>query len=590
MKGVKLIWILVALLIASVGINIWLSQRRPSSSSGVSEMTSAEPSKQLYTCGMHPNVIQEGPGNCPICGMKLVPLKGSAPAAAAQTGERKILYWWDPMDPNYISDKPGKSPMGMDLVPVYEDQMKGSIITIDPATVLNIGVRTGTVQRRDLSRTIVTNGVVAPDEARTFRINPKVSGWIEKLYVDQTGKPVREGQPLLDIYSPELVAAEEEYLLALKGYRALESASTSPAQSGAKDLLSAARGRLKYWDITDGQISALEVSGKVSRLMTLYSPATGIVIRKDAVEGGYVNAGMDLFQIADLSEVWINAQVYEYELPWVEVDQHAMVKVASEPGKVLHGKVHYIYPYLDPMTRTAAVRLVFPNRDNDLKLDMYAEVQIDTRDRPNVLAIPEEAVVRSGRRNVAFLALGEGKFLPREITLGLEADSSLTEVLSGLNEGDRVATSAQFLLDSEAQLQEALQKMLAAAPDSSVYQATDQGRHGDSTMSMPMGKMEEHSMQTQSDHRASGATMDKLYTADSLYWCPMHHEIVSTDGDAHCPICNMHLVSIPADSLASLRSSHPYGCPMDPVVVSESEKDRKCPLCGMALEVIQSRS
>jgi Cu(I)/Ag(I) efflux system membrane fusion protein len=584
MKVRNLLWILAALLVVSIAANLLLIIDKPSEQND-HPLSAASDAKQLYTCGMHPNVIQEGPGNCPICGMKLVPLKS---ASATSSGERKIAYWRAPMDPNYISEKPGKSPMGMDLVPVYEDQVQGTVITIDPATIQNIGVRTATVQRRDLSRSIVTNGVVTTDEARTFRINPKVSGWIEKLYVNQTGNLIQKGERLLDLYSPELVSAQEEYLLAYKGYNALSTSPSAMTQNAARDLLTAARERLKYWDITDSQIADLESSGKVSRIMTIYSPATGIVTHKNAVEGGYAKVGMDLFQIADLSEVWVETQVYEYELLWVKLGQDAMIEVPSEPGKVLHGKVRYIYPYLDPKTRTATVRLAFPNPNYDLKLDMYAEVQLDTRIRRNTLAVPREAVVRSGKRNMVFQSLGDGKFLPRQIQLGLEADGSQYEVLSGLNEGDKIVTSAQFLLDSEAQLQEALKKLKASnMPESSTQQVMAVEGQGNPDMSYSAEKRQEQPAQHQADHVASGATMGDLYAADSLYWCPMHHEIVTADKDARCPICNMNLVAVPADSVAQLRNSDPYGCVMDPVVRPGSEKDENCPVCGMRLTAIK---
>ena len=561
MKARNILFILMVLLVASVTVNVLQSVKTPASAT----IHDHSDSKQLYTCGMHPNVVQEGPGTCPICGMNLTPMKGSG---AASSGERKVLYWRAPMDPNYISDKPGKSPMGMELVPVYEDEVQGSAISIDPAMVQTIGVRFTTVERRNLSRTIETNGVVMVDESRRYRVNPKVSGWIEKLHVNKTGQYVQKGEPLLDIYSPELVTAQEEYLLALRGYHALVTSSLTSVSTTSKDLLNATRERLRYWDITDRQIASLESSNKVSRVMTLYSPASGVIIQKSAIEGDFSNAGMNLFQIADLSKIWIEAQVYEYEIGWVNIGQQAKIRLPYNPSKVYYGEVRYIYPYLDPKTRTATIRVILDNPDGELKPEMYANVHVDTRERKNVVALPREAVVRSGKRDIVFLAVADGKFLPREVELGLEADDSQYEVLSGVNEGNRIVTSAQFLLDSEAQLQEALQKLM--------------------TSSDLKTNLEHTSHEQSHNHIASGATMESLFATDSIYWCPMHHEIVTTESDARCPLCNMFLEPIPAEELTSLRESNPYGCVMCPVVRPEDEKDEKCSVCGMFLKPIEN--
>ncbi len=583
MKARNIIVILMMLFVVSVAVNVWQVSRIPTSHRSSSE----ESSTQLYTCGMHPNVIQEGPGTCPICGMNLTPMKRTNTAAS---GERKILYWRAPMDPNYISDKPGKSPMGMDLVPVYEDEVQGEVISVDPAVVQNIGVRTATVQLLNLSRTVKTNGVVVVDESRTYLVNPKISGWIERLYVDETGQSVSKGKPLLDIYSPELVSAQEEYLLALKGSHALATSSLMSVRSGSEDLLKAARERLKYWDITDAQIEALESSGKVSRVMTLYSPASGVVLHKNAVEGGYNKAGTDLFQIADLSKVWIEAEIYEYELPWAKVGQNAVVHLTSDPEQVFKGKVSYIYPYLDPKTRTATIRIALDNSTGIFKPDMYAQVQIETRKLENVVAIPREAVVRSGKRDVVFIALGDGKFLPREVQLGLEADNSFYEVRTGLNQGDRIVISSQFLLDSEARLQEALQKLLTdgnAATDKKSQSEHTEYTHNGEEHSMNESSKKDAEGKTSHEYVASGATMDALFTSDSLYWCPMHHEIVTADSGARCPLCNMFLEPVPTNKLEELRHSEPYGCVMCPVVRPKSEKDKKCSVCGMSLKPIE---
>ncbi|NQU05721.1 MAG: efflux RND transporter periplasmic adaptor subunit [Calditrichaeota bacterium] len=411
----------------------------------------------LYTCGMHPDVIQDEPGNCPICGMDLTPLKSSGSRRFG--GERVIAYWTAPMDPNYISDKPGKSPMGMDLVPVYENEVTGGVVSIDPVTIQNIGVTTTLVETRDLSTRIRSNGIVTIAEDAEYRINPKFSGWIEKLYVSRTGDMVQAGDALLEIYSPELVSAQEEYLLAMNNADLLSGSGIDRIKSGADKLLSAAKRRLELWDINNSQIEELEKSGKVKRTLTLFSPIRGVVLHKNAIEGAAVKAGMDLFRIVDLNTVWIDAQVYEHELPWLKTGGQVMINSPYDPGLMLNGRIDYIYPYLDAKTRTANIRIVVPNPHLDLRPEMYVDVRIEAQSRKNAVVIPKNAVLRSGVRDIVFIALGEGRFMPREIKLGIETNE-LYEVTAGLASGTSVVTSAQFLLDSEAKLQEAIQRRL----------------------------------------------------------------------------------------------------------------------------------
>lgn len=445
---------ILLLLLVSIGFNLHLITRGPSG-----EKTQLEQgSKQLYTCGMHPQIIQEGPGTCPICGMNLVPLSGSS-TTTPTAGERKIAYWVAPMDPNYISDKPGKSPMGMDLVPVYEDELSSGVIKIDPVTQQNVGVTTASVERRDLSVRLRTNGIVKYPENAEYRVNPKVSGWIDKLYVSRTGDVVKKGQPLLDIYSPELVSAQEEYLLALRSAQSLGASGIERVSSGANDLLASARRRLELWDVSDDQIQELEKTREVRRTLALHSPANGVVLQKNAVEGTAINAGMDLFAIADLDPIWVEAQIFEGELPLVRVGDKVEVASPYDPMLTLQGQVDYIYPYLDMKTRTANVRIVLSNPNLELRPDMYVDARIITWPHKDALAILKSSVIRSGERDVVFVAMGEGKFLPREVTLGIEADPYY-EVLDGLAQGTQIVTSGQFLLDSEAKLQEAIQRRL----------------------------------------------------------------------------------------------------------------------------------
>jgi len=419
---------------------------------------------QKYTCGMHPMIITEEPGTCPICSMDLTPLKaGTAGAGGSEKpkGERKIKYWKAPMDPTYIRDEPGKSPMGMDLVPVYEDEDGGSTISIDPVVQQNMGVRTAPVELRDLHRTISTVGIVAYDEPQQFSVNAKIDGWIEHLYVAETGRMVKKGEPLLELYSPELVSAQKEYLLALRNRNQLKNSSFSKIAAGGERLLESSRKRLEYWDISARQIRELERSGEVKKTLTLYAPYDGVVKMKMAYAGQYVKAGEELFQLADISEVWVYADIYAYELPWIKVGQKATISVPYVDGEDLEAQISYIYPYVEPKTRTVKARLEFKNPDFELKPEMYVNVHINGEEVKNALTVPVEAVIYSGEKKTVFVALGEGKFEPRRVKTGLQNKEGYIEIKQGLLEGERIVTSAQFMFDSESKLREAIQKMMA---------------------------------------------------------------------------------------------------------------------------------
>ena len=439
------------------------------------QKTTAEAETQLWTCGMHPEVILDKPGNCPKCGMKLVPVKSTGEGSMAMSGadeqkpkdqkDRKILYWRAPMDPAEIYDHPGKSRMGMDLIPVYEGEAgvgAGGTINIDPVTVQNMGVRSDVVRREDFTRNIRTVGKIEYDEEKLYTVTTKISGWIEKLYVDYEGKLVRKGEPLLEIYSPELVTTQEEYLLALNTQKMVSQSSIATIRDGGESLLESTRKRLLYWDVPRSAIDKLEETGEVRKTVLLNSPARGMVVQKNAVDGMHIKEGMDLFHIADLSTIWVQASIYDNEVPWIEKGQEAEMELSYLPGKTFTGKVNYIYPYLQEKARDVNVRLVFPNPNLELKPGMYVNVKLQGRIIKNAIVIPSEAVIRSGERNVVFVVRGEGKFEPREIKIGEEGgeNNNYLRVLSGLLEGEKVVISAQFLLDSESRLQEAIQKML----------------------------------------------------------------------------------------------------------------------------------
>lgn len=420
--------------------------------------TASGEEKTLWTCGMHPWIIEDEPGLCPICNMELTPIKESEVGRATSTPtERKILYWQAPMNPAEIYDKPGKSAMGMDLAPVYEDEVVGGVeISIDPVTQQNMGVRTAQVEKGALTRTIRTYGHITYDETRLTQVNLKFSGWIEKLHVDYTGAPVKAGEALFDIYSPELIEAEEEYLAALQNSRRNASGGSS------QTFLSAAKRRLEYFDVPENEIAKIADTGKVEGVITIRSLFPGVVIEKNIETGSYIKAGSTSYRIADLSRVWVDTHIYEYELPWVKEGQQAVMSLSYQPGKEYLGKVAYIYPYLQAQTRDVVVRLEFENSDLSLKPDMYADVTIFSGNGEEGLIIPSEAVIRSGERNVVFVTREGGKFTPRNVTLGSSLDDRRVQVLTGLAPGETIVISAQFMLDSESKLKEAVQKMMEA--------------------------------------------------------------------------------------------------------------------------------
>ncbi len=418
----------------------------------------------LYTCGMHPNVIQKGPGQCPICKMDLNPIKsGGGAAGSGGKKERVIKYWVAPMNPSFVSDKPGKSPMGMDLVPVYEDEVESErAVEIDPRVVQNIGVRTAEVQRGRLTKTIRATGEIVEDETQVGIINLKIAGWIDTVFVDETGQSVRKGDRLLDIYSPQLVSTQEEYLIALRNMEKLEESSSKSVVEGAKRTLASTRRRLLYWDITGAQIDALAKSGEVSKTMVLRSPFTGVVTMKNALPGQKVVPGTDLYHIADLSTIWVEASVFDADLPHIWVGQEATMDLAFMPGTTFRGKVTFISPVLNAKTRDLKIRLEFPNPDLKLKPGMYADVVIQSVISEDATLLPAEAVIHSGKRSVIFVTRGEGRFIPTDVLLGSYGQDNKVQVLAGVVPGERVVTSAQFLLDSESSFQEALRKMMEA--------------------------------------------------------------------------------------------------------------------------------
>lgn len=377
---------------------------------------------------------------------------------------RKILYWYDPMHPAYKSDKPGVAPdCGMELVPKYADegatkaQAVAGEVVISPEKQQLMGVRTTTVRRETVFRTIRTTGQVTADETRIAHVHSKVSGWIDKVYVDFVGQLVRKGQPLFTLYSPDLVATQEEYLIARRGESNLSSSPFAEVRQGANSLLRATRDRLKLWDVSDAQIEKLERTGEVSRTMTFYSPVTGFVMDRKAFPQTSVNPDLELYTVANLSAVWVMADVYEYELPYLRVGQRAELELSYYPGRTWSGRIRYIYPTLDPQTRTAKVRIDLPNRGFELKPQMFADVRLQVNYGQQVV-VPQEAVLDSGERQTVFVADGGGHFEPRLIKAGPQVDGEVI-VLSGLRPGETVVSSGNFLIDSESQLKNTMSGM-----------------------------------------------------------------------------------------------------------------------------------
>jgi len=383
------------------------------------------------------------------------------------TSERKILYYIDPMHPAYKSDKPGTAPdCGMDLVPVYADEKESTTdgSAIPPGAVKIsaekqqlIGVQTGFVESRDVQKAIRTVGQIAYAEPRLAYVTTKFEGYIEDLFVDYTGKLVEKGRPLFSVYSPELVSTQEEYLLALRAQKSLEQSTIGEVTASANTLLESAKWRLRLWDISDKQIAELERAGKITKTLNIYSPIRGYVVEKMALAGLKVMPGMNLYQIADLSTVWVLADVYEYEIPSLKIGQEATITLSYYPGEVFKGRVTYIYPYLTADTRTVKVRVELANSGEKLKPQMYANVELQSG-YGKQLTVPEEAVLDAGNEQIVFVAHEGGYFEPRQVELGAKAQDRYI-VLSGLSEGEKVVTSGNFLIDSESRLKSALSGM-----------------------------------------------------------------------------------------------------------------------------------
>ncbi len=424
------------------------------------------PKQQMYQCPMHPQIIQNHAGSCPICGMDLVPMEGHAPK-----DKGKVVFYRNPMNPSITSPVPMKDEMGMDYLPVHEGDLQGdgtaldshATVTIDTERQQLIGLRTAPVVAGAVSGEFRSAGRVVPDETRVRKLNVKVDGFVEKLFVDFVGKPVAKGQPLFSFYSPEFVSAQREYLLALKTQQALAGGTL---QASGSDLLASARHRLLLWDIPEVAIQRLEATGEVEKALILRSPISGVVTVKNVVEGARLTPADIPFEITDLSHVWVQVDVYEAELSRTRVGMPAELTVQAYPGKTYTGRVAFVDPVMDPKTRTAKARLEFANPKGELMPEMFGEAILRGQSRKGLI-IPLDAVLDTGTTKVAFLALGNGRFEPREVTTGTTIGEQV-EILSGLHAGDEVVVRANFLVDSESRLKAALvhlgQKAAAQPP------------------------------------------------------------------------------------------------------------------------------
>jgi RND family efflux transporter MFP subunit len=425
----------------------------------------------VYFCPMHPTVISEKPGECPVCQMDLQPIPDTLKTAWGKPGGgRRILYYRSPMDPAVRSDKPAKDNMGMDFVPVYEDEaapgassVQGrAVVTLSPERRSLLGIRSEEVRETRIGRTIRTVGRVAADERRLAHVHTKFEGFVERLYVDFTGKFVKKGDPLLAIYSPELVATQQEYLLALRAQKQLGTSQIPSVAQGGANLAEAARERLRLWDISPADIAEIERTGTVRRAFDLHADVSGFVTVKNVAQGMRVMPADTIFEIADLSRVWVLADVYESELRSIRLGMAATMTLTYQPGREWRGQVSYIAPTVSPTTRTIEVRIDVPNQGGALKPDMFADVLLRV-DEGSGLVVPDSAVIDTGDRRLVFIDHADGTIEPRTIEVGAKLADGY-QVLRGLAKGDRVVVSANFLLDSESSLKAALSALTAPAP------------------------------------------------------------------------------------------------------------------------------
>ncbi len=387
----------------------------------------------------------------------------TVPVDGVAKKERKLLYYRNPMGLPDTSPTPKKDPMGMDYIAVFEGEEDGgdssapanpNQVKISTEKVQKLGVRSEAAQLRTLDKIVRAAGRIEPDEGRIFAISPKFEGYVERLHVNVTGQPVTKGQALFEVYSPELVSAQREYAIAAQGVDSLKDAGDI-AQSGMKQLADSSLLRLKNWDIPESQIKALAKSGQTKRTLTFLSPVSGVITEKKALQGMRFMPGEELYQVADLSSVWVVADVFEQDIGQVQLGAVAKVRINAYPDKLFEGKVSYVYPTLNEMTRTVPVRVELPNPGLLLKPAMYAQMELPVATKGAVVTVPVSAVIDSGTRQIVLLQKGEGRFEPREVKVGARSDANI-EIIDGVKEGEQVVIAANFLIDAESNLKAAV--------------------------------------------------------------------------------------------------------------------------------------
>ena len=457
MKAIRIIGLLVVIAAAFVGGYVYKAVK--GGTAGTAEKGGR---KVLYWVDrMHPAYKSDKPGIAPDCGMKLEPVYADDGAASVPAAARKVLYYRDPKDSNYKAQQPGLNPeTGNELEPVYADDistMEVGTVQITPEKQQLIGVKYEQVEVGGGSRSIRAVGKVAIDETRIGHVHTKVEGWIDKVFVDFTGKLVEKGQPLLTIYSPDMLASQRELLLAAKAKTIMQDSALPSGFDQSESLLQATRRRLELWDLSEAQINQVLKTGEPIKNITLYSPMTGYVTDRKAFPQAKVMPDTDLYTIVDLSHVWIMADVFEYEAPNIRLGQTARVSLQAIPGRVFNARIDFLQPEVDPMTRTLKVRLNMDNPGVLLKPDMYADVEFVVSN-PSKLTVPADAVLNAGERQSVFIDRGNGYLEPRQVKTG-DREGDRIQILSGLSGGERVVTSGNFLIDSESQMKAAASGM-----------------------------------------------------------------------------------------------------------------------------------
>jgi len=457
----NIIGVAMLTLVLGLGGGYWIATQVGSSSGAQNGDASSERKVLFYRNAMNPLVTSPVPAKDNM-GMDYVAVY----ADENQAKEKKVLFYRNPMNPEVTSPVPAKDNMGMDYIPVYADAGGASdapagTVRINPTVVQNIGVRTVKAELKTLSRNVRTVGRVTFDEERVARLHPKYDGWIEKLFIDRTGDHVDKDTMLMAIYSPQLVATQQEYLLALRNVEMLRNSPFPDVRNGAKSLLRSAHERLELLDVPSHQIRLLQTKRKIMKGVHIHSPFDGIVMKIGARQGQRITPETELYMIADLSRVWVIVDLYEDDLPWVREGDTAEMKVAGIPGRTFTGKVSYIYPYLEAKTRTVKMRLEFDNPELALKPDMFANVSVKAGKQIDAVIVPSEAIVRTGEHEQVFVQRAPGNFEPRKVVVGVDSEGEV-QILEGLKAGEIVVTSSQFLIDSESKLKEATAKMMEA--------------------------------------------------------------------------------------------------------------------------------